>query len=66
MVRTDSNLLIQSMSVWIHSWRRNNWKTASGTDVKNKDLLLELDLLLKKVQVCITFSRISGSGFYRD
>ncbi|VDD90197.1 unnamed protein product [Enterobius vermicularis] len=44
VVRTDSNLLIQSMSVWIHSWRRNNWKTASGTDV----------------QVCITFSRISG------
>lgn len=63
VVRTDSNLLIQSMNVWIHSWHRNNWKTSAGTDVKNKDLLVELDLLLKKVHVC--FDHVRGHvGIY--
>uniref|UniRef100_A0A0N5ANA2 ribonuclease H n=1 Tax=Syphacia muris TaxID=451379 RepID=A0A0N5ANA2_9BILA len=63
VVKTDSNLLIQSMNVWIHSWRKNNWKTSTGSDVKNKDLLVELDMMLKKVQVC--FDHIRGHvGIY--
>lgn len=51
IIRTDSNLLIQSMNNWIKSWRLNGWKTANGQDVKNKDLIVELDKWLKRVQV---------------
>lgn len=39
------------MNNWIKSWRLNGWKTANGQDVKNKDLIVELDKWLKRVQV---------------
>ena len=29
-------------------WKINNWKTANKKDVKNKDLWVELDVLIKE------------------
>ncbi|VDN54142.1 unnamed protein product [Dracunculus medinensis] len=61
IIRTDSNLLIQSMNNWIKSWRLNGWKTANGQDVKNKDLIVELDKWLKRVR----FEHVAGhAGIY--
>jgi ribonuclease HI len=40
---TDSRLMIDSMTRWIHGWRRKGWKTASGAPVKNQDLVVALD-----------------------
>ena len=31
---------------WIPSWRKRNWKTSEGTDVKNKALVIYLSHLL--------------------
>lgn len=28
---------------WVDGWRKKNWKTSAGTDVKNKDLWVALD-----------------------
>jgi ribonuclease HI len=39
---TDSQYLKKGMTLWLESWQRNNWKTASGSLVKNKDLWCEL------------------------
>ncbi|VDM39147.1 unnamed protein product [Toxocara canis] len=50
IICTDSNLLIKSMNWWIDTWRKNGWKTANGGDVKNKDLIVELDGWLTKVK----------------
>lgn len=38
---TDSKYLKDAASVWIKTWYKNGWRTASGTAVKNKDLWLE-------------------------
>jgi ribonuclease HI len=40
---TDSRLMLDSMTKWIHGWRRKGWKTSSGDPVKNQDLVLALD-----------------------
>ena len=44
---TDSNYLRQGITEWIHNWKKNNWKTASKKDVKNKELWMRLDEAIK-------------------
>ncbi|KAM3719517.1 Ribonuclease [Dirofilaria immitis] len=51
IVRTDSSLLIQTMNLWIHRWRKNGWKTSNGIAVKNQDLIIQLDSLVKNINV---------------
>ena len=40
---TDSTLMLDSMTKWIHGWRRKGWRTAAGQPVKNQDLVEALD-----------------------
>jgi ribonuclease HI len=40
---TDSRLMLDSMTKWIHGWKRKGWKTAAGAPVKNQDLVRALD-----------------------
>lgn len=47
-VYTDSFYTMNGSNKWIQGWKRNNWKTANGQDVKNKDLWLKIDELTKK------------------
>ena len=42
-VVTDSRLMLDSMTKWIHGWKRKGWKTAGGDPVKNQDLVRALD-----------------------
>ena len=43
---TDSAYLRDGITRWIHKWKRNGWKTASKTPVKNEDLWRHLDEVL--------------------
>lgn len=47
-IYTDSMLLINSLTVWIHGWKKNNFMTKNKTKVANIDLVLELDNLIHK------------------
>src|SRR4051794_23157775 len=40
---TDSRLMLDSMTKWIHGWKRKGWKTRAGDPVKNQDLVVALD-----------------------
>jgi ribonuclease HI len=31
--------MLDSMTTWIHGWRRRGWRTAAGEPVKNRDLV---------------------------
>jgi ribonuclease HI len=44
-VRTDSQYVKNGVTSWIASWKRNGWRTAGKTPVKNKDLWEKLDSL---------------------
>lgn len=39
---TDSNYVKDGITRWIHSWIRNNWRTAAKKPVKNAELWQEL------------------------
>jgi ribonuclease HI len=46
IVHSDSQYMINSITIWINKWKKNRWKTANGKDVLNKDLLFSLDHLI--------------------
>lgn len=43
IIYTDSMYSINCLSVWLKNWKKNNWKTAAGNDVKNKTLIQAID-----------------------
>ena len=45
VVYTDSQYVQKGITEWIHTWKKNAWRTSSKSPVKNKDLWIELDSL---------------------
>ena len=43
-VVTDSAYVKNGVTTWVHSWKKNGWKTAARKPVKNEDLWQRLDL----------------------
>jgi ribonuclease HI len=50
-LHTDSKYVQQGISQWIHSWKRNGWKTADKKPVKNGELWQRLDAAVARHQV---------------
>ena len=48
---TDSAYVRDGITEWIHSWKRNGWKTAAKKPVKNEDLWRRLDAALADHEV---------------
>ncbi|WP_128984827.1 ribonuclease H family protein [Streptomyces roseicoloratus] len=45
-VRMDSQYAMKAVTTWLPGWRRKGWKTAAGTPVANKELVVRIDELL--------------------
>lgn len=39
---SDSKYSINCVTLWMEKWERNDWKTAGGKPVKNKELILDI------------------------
>jgi ribonuclease HI len=50
-VTTDSQYLMRGITEWIANWKRNGWRTADKSPVKNRDLWQALDGALARHQV---------------
>ncbi len=50
-IYTDSKYVVDGAKGWVFGWVKNGWKTATKTDVLNKDLWQELLPLLGKVEI---------------
>ena len=46
---TDSQYSVDCVTKWINGWKKNNWVTKSGTEVKNKDLIVSIYNCMQKV-----------------
>ena len=46
-LHTDSIYLRDGMTSWIHSWKRNGWRTTAKKPVKNVDLWQRLDEVIQ-------------------
>ncbi|GLF98045.1 ribonuclease H family protein [Streptomyces yaizuensis] len=47
-VRMDSQYAMKAATTWLAGWRRRGWKTAAGTPVANRDLVIQIDRLLTR------------------
>lgn len=50
-LHTDSKFLINGITEWIHKWKRNGWKVASGEPVKNVEDFQELDRVSQGIAI---------------
>ena len=39
LIHTDSMYCLNSITLWCNNWMKNNWITAGGTPVKNKEII---------------------------
>lgn len=44
---TDSNYVKDGITKWLHSWKKNNWKTSNNKPVKNIELWQQLEEVIK-------------------
>ena len=50
-VHTDSQLLRKGITLWIHGWKRNGWRTTGRQPVKNRELWEAIDELSQKHRI---------------
>lgn len=50
-IYTDSQYVKNGINSWIHNWKKNGWKTANKKPVKNQELWMELDELVRKYDI---------------
>ncbi|MFE0703749.1 ribonuclease H [Streptomyces sp. NPDC058872] len=55
-VRMDSQYAMKAVTTWLPGWRRKGWKTAAGTPVANKDLVVRIDGLLSDRDVQFVYT----------
>jgi len=51
VLTTDSTYVKQGITDWLTRWKRNGWRTASRTPVKNEDLWRRLDAAAARHEV---------------
>lgn len=51
VLTTDSVYVRDGVTKWIHSWRKNGWRTAAKKPVKNQDLWQALDAAVGRHQI---------------
>ncbi len=57
---TDSGLLINGITSWIHAWKRKDWLTVGGKPVMNRDLWERLDALAQARKGRLAWGHVKG------
>lgn len=50
---TDSMLLVNTITKWMSTWKKNNWKKSDGEIVANLGLIKRLDFLLQTRKISV-------------
>lgn len=48
---SDSEYSIKACSIWLTAWKTNNWRTKSGEEVKNRDLIESIDASMSRIKL---------------
>jgi ribonuclease HI len=59
-IYTDSKYCVKSFTEWYKKWEKNNWKSSSGVDVKNQDIIKPIINNIKKYKNKIDFIHVYG------
>ncbi|MDR0447627.1 MAG: ribonuclease HI [Treponema sp.] len=66
VVHTDSQYVQKGITEWIHTWKKNSWRTSDKKPVKNQDLWLELDALAGGLSVQWEWIRGHAGNTYNE
>ncbi|XP_037945509.1 ribonuclease H1 isoform X2 [Teleopsis dalmanni] len=59
-ISTDSQFLINAITLWVRGWKRNNWQLKSGGPVKNVTDFRELDELIQKGLTTVKWNYVNA------
>jgi ribonuclease HI len=66
-IYTDSEYSINSLTVWINNWKKNDWKGSNNKPIKNRDIIEPISKLIEKYPDKIKFTHVrshtGGSDF---
>ena len=48
---SDSEYCIKACSIWLSQWKKNNWITSTGENVKNKELIESIDASMTQIKI---------------
>lgn len=65
-IYSDSNYSIKCLTVWINTWKKNNWRTASRKPVKNQDLIIKIDSMLYGIRNKVKFHHVRSHTGKKD
>lgn len=65
-IYTDSQYAIHAVTVWVHDWKRNGWRTSQGKAVENQDIIRPIDRLLETQRERVTFIHIKAHTGAQD
>ncbi|KAL5116689.1 hypothetical protein ACEQ8H_005438 [Pleosporales sp. CAS-2024a] len=55
---TDSDYAIKCLKEWCEKWKTNNWRTSTGKEVENKDLIEPIDRRIRERELCRADTRL--------
>lgn len=65
-IYTDSEYSIKSLTVWIKTWKQNNWKTSQKKEVLNQDIIRKIDDILQQYENKIKFIHVRSHTGKQD
>ncbi len=66
LINSDSEYSIKSMTIWIKNWKKNNWKSFTGKNVLNQDIIKKIDELMEKHNGKIEFKHVRAHTSQQD
>ena len=63
---TDSQYVQKGITEWIHTWKRNSWRTSDKKPVKNQDLWMELDALASDFSITWVWVKGHAGNEYNE
>ncbi len=63
---SDSEYSIKSLTIWIKTWKKNNWKSSTGESVKNQDIIKDIDELITAHNGLIEFQHVRAHTGKQD
>ena len=65
-IYTDSKYVMDGITGWIVSWKKNNWRTANRKPVKNADLWQDLDAEVSKHKIQWVWVKGHAGNYYNE
>ena len=66
IIHTDSNYVAQGITKWSINWIKKQWKTSTGSPVKNKELWQELVELNEKLNITWQWVKAHDTNHYNN